>query len=279
MDILPAYKAHLETYPNSLLTRFFGLHRIMVTHESAAGMFRGYKNWWFIVMANVCYTSLGMHECYDLKGSTYNRRVCKKGQKIEHDKMYKDEDFLDRLQCDGPLGLDLDTRNKLVWQHGVDTEFLQSVGIMDYSILLHIHDTAKARAGDLGFGATTKVANPRSIFTVVLAAAKFKANRNECDSDKDDDNRSQEGKLEKRRALGEAFTSCDGYELYYLGIIDILTTYNFGRATQDFLLQSLSAVTNQKSEHSCVEPKRYRNRQMQFFRAALGYKSMSLDRA
>jgi len=275
MEILPAYRNHLETYPNSLLTKFFGLHRIMISHDCLGGIVCGYKSWWFTVQANICYTSLVMHESYDLKGSTYHRRVSKKDQKFESANMYKDEDFLDRIQQKGTLRLGTDTRNELLWQHGVDTAFLESLGIMDYSILLHIHDTTKAERGNMGFGSTAQALTPRSVFTVATVARSVAAARLRRNSNKEDKDGESFENQESRRHLGEAITSDDGSELYYIGIIDMLETFNLGRATQDFLMKAFKAVAHQNAEHSSVEPKRYRERQMQFFRAAAGFPSMA----
>lgn len=50
--------------PNTLLCRFYGLHRIKLPHG---------RKIHFVVMGNVFPTNKDVHETYDLKGSTFGR--------------------------------------------------------------------------------------------------------------------------------------------------------------------------------------------------------------
>lgn len=52
-------------YPHTLITRFFGLHKIRYTKESG-GTMRIY----FVIMANVFKTARDINVRFDLKGST-----------------------------------------------------------------------------------------------------------------------------------------------------------------------------------------------------------------
>ena len=61
---LPAYYAHVAAHPDTLLTRFYGVHRIQ---PSGVGKVR------FVVMNNFFATDLPLHRKFDLKGSTYKR--------------------------------------------------------------------------------------------------------------------------------------------------------------------------------------------------------------
>jgi 1-phosphatidylinositol-4-phosphate 5-kinase len=64
-DILKDYYDHLAKYPHTLITRFFGLHKIRYSKDSG-GKVRIY----FVIMANVFKTARDIHVRFDLKGST-----------------------------------------------------------------------------------------------------------------------------------------------------------------------------------------------------------------
>ncbi len=66
------YYDHLAMYPHTLITRFFGLHKIKY-NKSVSGKVRIY----FVIMANVFKTSRDINVRYDLKGSTQGRRTKK----------------------------------------------------------------------------------------------------------------------------------------------------------------------------------------------------------
>lgn len=62
--ILKEYYEHLVMYPHSLITRFFGLHKIKY-NLPIGGKVRIY----FVIMANVFKTARDINIRYDLKGS------------------------------------------------------------------------------------------------------------------------------------------------------------------------------------------------------------------
>lgn len=94
---------HMTNNPNSLLTRFCGLHKITtnkgcyISHplnlNSLLISFIVGRSTSFVVMQNVLPTDMHIHEQYDLKGSTVNRSV----RLAEKDDMgsiaQKDNDF------------------------------------------------------------------------------------------------------------------------------------------------------------------------------------------
>lgn len=71
-EVLKDYYDHLVLYPHSLITRFFGLHKIKY-NKPLGGKVRIY----FVIMANVFKTARDIHVRYDLKGSTQGRRTKK----------------------------------------------------------------------------------------------------------------------------------------------------------------------------------------------------------
>src|SRR6202035_1940133 len=70
--ILKDYYEHLTMYPHTLVTRFFGLHKI----KCADGKFNTQRIY-FVIMANVFNTSREINVRFDLKGSTHGRKTKK----------------------------------------------------------------------------------------------------------------------------------------------------------------------------------------------------------
>ena len=66
--IMKDYYDHLATYPHSLITRFYGLHKIRYSKASATGSSK--IRIYFVIMANVFKTAREINVRYDLKGST-----------------------------------------------------------------------------------------------------------------------------------------------------------------------------------------------------------------
>jgi hypothetical protein len=73
---------------------------------------------------------------FDLKGSTVKREV-KVSKKTPRTKTLKDVDFL-KLRMKEPINLIEIDRTFIIRQLQKDTEFLRSVNIMDYSLLLAV---------------------------------------------------------------------------------------------------------------------------------------------
>ncbi|CAA0829711.1 Phosphatidylinositol 4-phosphate 5-kinase 9 [Striga hermonthica] len=122
LRMLPNYHLHVRRYENTLITKFFGLHRIK---PSSGQKFR------FVVMGNMFCTELRIHRRFDLKGSSLGRSVNK--VEIEENTILKD---LDLNYC---FYLEPSWRDSLLQQIEIDSKFLESQRIMDYSLLLGVH--------------------------------------------------------------------------------------------------------------------------------------------
>lgn len=77
-----------------------------------------------------------IHEIYDLKGSTKGR-IHPKNIPITPQTIYKDQDWLNH---DKNLSLSPQNASLFVNQLETDIKFLQSQKIMDYSLLVGVHD-------------------------------------------------------------------------------------------------------------------------------------------
>jgi len=119
--ILQDYYSYICKHPHSLLTKFFGMHRVKPHKRKAI---------YFIITGSVFWTDVEVDKIYDLKGSTHGRRASKK------DFVKKDQDFLN----DGEfLKIGKDKAKLLKEQLRLDTDFLRKLQIMDYSLLVGIH--------------------------------------------------------------------------------------------------------------------------------------------
>lgn len=120
---LADYYFHMSNYPHSLLTRFYGLHKITST-----------KPLYFVVMGNVFETNLEIDKKYDLKGSKYGRRTNPSADKSI---ARKDLDFTSKIS------LGHERKQQLLRQLEADSEMLQRLKIIDYSFLLGVHEVEK----------------------------------------------------------------------------------------------------------------------------------------
>src|SRR5882757_9806655 len=123
--ILRDYHGYVRKNPHTLLSRFYGLHRVKLP--------RGRKIH-FVIMNNLFPPHKDIHETYDLKGSTVGRlypeeEAAKKQNKVT----LKDLNWINRRKR---LELGPEKRALLTEQLKRDSEFLKSVYVMDYSLLV-----------------------------------------------------------------------------------------------------------------------------------------------
>ena len=122
--ILPDYFRHCCDNPNTMMTRFLGMYRVKLYHLR--------RNVKFVIMNSVYYTDKYLQSFYDLKGSVIGRDA-KPGQAV-----LKDND-LRQVLPDGALALPPRERMAVRKQLDSDLDFLTSMGIMDYSMLVGVH--------------------------------------------------------------------------------------------------------------------------------------------
>ncbi|KAG0469350.1 hypothetical protein HPP92_018678 [Vanilla planifolia] len=82
LKMLPKYYEHVGVHDNTLITKFFGLHRITIKC--------GHKVR-FVVMGNMFCTELRIHQRYDLKGSSHGRST--EADKVNENTTLKDLDL------------------------------------------------------------------------------------------------------------------------------------------------------------------------------------------
>ncbi|XP_074927218.1 phosphatidylinositol 4-phosphate 5-kinase type-1 alpha isoform X3 [Chelonoidis abingdonii] len=205
--LLPGYYMNLNQNPRTLLPKFYGLYCVQA----------GGKNIRIVVMNNLLPRSVKMHLKYDLKGSTYKRRASQK----EREKVfptYKDLDFMQDIP-DG-LFLDSDMYNALCKTLQRDCLVLQSFKIMDYSLLVAVHNIDQAlRERAIMDGTsqsdTRRPATQKALYSTAMESIRGEARRGGTIETDD-----QMGGIPARNSKGERL-------LLYIGIIDVLQSYRF----------------------------------------------------
>lgn len=159
--LLPGYYMNLNQNPRTLLPKFFGLYCYRCNS----------KNIRLVAMNNLLPSAVKLHQKYDLKGSTYKRKViilfflfvlnvislllfdtlikfsflffkASKTERSKRSPTYKDLDFMEH-HPEGIL-LEADTYGALVKTIQRDCRVLESFKIMDYSLLVGIHNLDQA---------------------------------------------------------------------------------------------------------------------------------------
>ncbi|KAL1222847.1 Phosphatidylinositol 4-phosphate 5-kinase 7 [Cardamine amara subsp. amara] len=132
LRMLPRYYEHVGDHENTLITKFFGVHRITLKWG---------KKVRFVVMGNMFCTELKIHRRYDLKGSSQGRFT--ERTKIHEKTTLKDLDLAYEFHMDKLL------REALFKQIDLDCSFLESLHIIDYSLLLGLHFRAPGQLNDI----------------------------------------------------------------------------------------------------------------------------------
>ena len=145
--ILKDYYHHVETNPNTLLSQFYGLHRVKVPFG---------KKIHFVVMNNLFPPHRDIHKTFDLKGSTVGRDFKEEDLAKNPRATLKDLNWLRR---DYHLEFGPEKKNVFLDQMECDVKLLQKMKIMDYSMLVGIHDLKKGNEDNIR-GKTLQVFQP-----------------------------------------------------------------------------------------------------------------------
>lgn len=203
--LLPGYFMNLNQNKRTLLPKFYGLYCVQ-----AAG-----KNIRIVVMNNLLPSTVKMHLKYDLKGSTYKRRASAK-EREKTVPTYKDLDFMQDMQ-EGLL-MEGDKYSAVCKTIQRDCLLLQSFKIMDYSLLVGIHNLDQACREQAEAGAAADQRRPqgqKSLYSTAIEAIQAEAGGMGSTEPEH-----QTGGIPARNAKGERL-------LVYIGIIDILQSYRF----------------------------------------------------
>jgi len=228
-QIIKTYFQHLLHYPQTLITRYYGLHKIKYKRDNG-----GIQRVYFIVMANVFNTSRMISVRYDLKGSKHGRNTRRKpDEKVDPAIALKDCDFdHDGIKIDLPENV----KEALLKQIQIDVSLFQHLEINDYSVLLgvtelehgakegnllhlqHDKDSLKTTTGATFDVKVAQVLSPNYGKFPVIDEQRFKSSFFEC--------------------IDGGMLSKDKSKLYLVGIIDILTFYG-AKKQMEYTFKSL----------------------------------------
>ncbi|XP_028301316.1 phosphatidylinositol 4-phosphate 5-kinase type-1 gamma isoform X2 [Gouania willdenowi] len=251
--LLPGYYMNLNQNPRTLLPKFFGLYCVQ----------SGGKNIRVVVMNNVLPRVVRMHLKFDLKGSTYKRRASKK-EREKARPTFKDLDFMQDIQ-DG-LMLDQDTYNALVKTLQRDCLVLESFKIMDYSLLLGVHNIDQSERerqmeGCQGDNDEKRpVAQQKALYSTAMESIQGGA---ACGGTIDTDDTM--GGIPAVNGRGERL-------LLFIGIIDILQSYRLIKKLE----HTWKALVHDGDTVSVHRPGFYADRFLKFMSGSVFKKSSSL---
>ncbi|KAL6077846.1 PIPK domain-containing protein, variant 3 [Balamuthia mandrillaris] len=243
VSILPDLYRYMANNPDSLLMRFYGCHCIRMHYGDSI---------YAIVIGNSFNTDKKMHERYDLKGSWVRREVGKA-----------------HMENPSVLGMDLDLqrmgrkvivapelRHKLLQQLISDAQFLTSLNIMDYSILLGYHFTWKAKeesefeyhsaSDDEELEEEQEDADREINEAIVIPGGTPNTMGEELHNLKVSPRRrtypspqsrggSSSGKAHRPKRTSKSVPSLDGNEEYFISIIDTLQAYDWNKKIERWL--------------------------------------------
>ncbi|MCI4383485.1 hypothetical protein PGIGA_G00026970 [Pangasianodon gigas] len=250
--LLPGYYMNLNQNPRTLLPKFFGLYCVQ----------SGGKNIRVVVMNNILPRVVRMHLKYDLKGSTYKRRASKK-EREKAKPTFKDLDFMQDIP-EG-LMLDADTYNALVKTLQRDCLVLESFKIMDYSLLLGLHNLDQAEREQNTEGSQSSSDGKRPPAQKALYSTAMESIQGASACGEDIDTEDTMGGIPAVNSKGERL-------LLYIGIIDILQSYRLIKKLE----HTWKALVHDGDTVSVHRPSFYADRFFRFMSSTVFRKSTSL---
>uniref|UniRef100_A0A8C1JQC0 Phosphatidylinositol-4-phosphate 5-kinase, type I, gamma b n=3 Tax=Cyprinus carpio TaxID=7962 RepID=A0A8C1JQC0_CYPCA len=250
--LLPGYYMNLNQNPRTLLPKFFGLYCVQ----------SGGKNIRIVVMNNILPRIVRMHLKFDLKGSTYKRRASKK-EREKSKPTFKDLDFMQDVQ-DGLL-LDVDTYNALVKTLQRDCLVLESFKIMDYSLLLGVHNLDQAEREQQMEGSQSSSDEKRPAAQRALYSTAMESIQGGAACGGSIDTEDTMGGIPAVNGKGERL-------LLFIGIIDILQSYRLVKKLE----HTWKALVHDGDTVSVHRPNFYADRFFRFMSSTVFRKSSSL---
>ncbi|XP_069778320.1 phosphatidylinositol-4-phosphate 5-kinase, type I, beta a isoform X3 [Narcine bancroftii] len=252
--LLPGYYMNLNQNPRTLLPKFYGLYCMQ----------SGGTNIRIVVMNNVLPCSVRMHQKYDLKGSTYKRRASRREREKDMP-TFKDLDFIQDMP-DG-LFFDAETYHALIKTLQRDCRVLESFKIMDYSLLLGIHNldlACKEKENEVE-NLQTAPDGKRTAGQKVLYSTALESIQGVTKSGESVGTDETMGGIPAKNSKGERV-------LLYMAIIDILQSYRFIKKLE----HSWKALVHDGDSVSVHRPGFYADRFLKFMNSRVFKKTLSL---
>ncbi|KDO32428.1 hypothetical protein SPRG_22110 [Saprolegnia parasitica CBS 223.65] len=275
-SIAPEYGSYLLSHPDSLLTRFYGCHSVQLYGST----------FYFVVMANLFSdNSKTIHRRYDIKGSWVNRSAKQptKGKSVtcrhcngkfifgvadaesnacplrvggnhEPNVILKDNDLTQKVRLN-------EAEAEELYAHICkDASFLASHGIMDYSLLMGVHNVEYRVTDDMELE-LEETENSKSLLLNNNIKMKARdgsvAKMRDPMAAEDEDALLSEGLPHLFNGTRRANTVV-GPACYYFGIIDILQLWNFDKKLERGF--KLHVLRKDPDGLSAVPPTAYKDR-------------------
>lgn len=244
--LLPKYHKYIvECHGDTLLPQYLGLYRATVDS----------KEYYYIILRSIFSLNKTIHKKYDLKGSRIDREATE-AEKSKDLPTFKDNDFTrDSIK----VIVNADKKTDLFDKMRKDVEFLSAQNIMDYSLLIGIHEEDRLDSDDdLDADCAT---NGRS---------EFDDSADDSPSSPAEDNRNM---MMRSNSVTSGEVLIDGerfaieskrdarHEIYYMGIIDVLTYYGSNKKAAH---AAKTVKHGAGAEISTVKPHHYATRFMDF---------------
>ncbi|KAF2717851.1 SAICAR synthase-like protein [Polychaeton citri CBS 116435] len=269
--VLRDYYDHVTQNPNTLLSQFYGLHRVKMPLG---------RKIHFVVMNNLFPPNRDIHRTFDLKGSTLGRDFKEEDLEKNPRATLKDLNWLRRnLHLEfGPT-----KKEAFVVQMQKDVALLQRLNIMDYSLLVGIHDLERGNEENLR-DKTLSVFQPGGAVGTEPEMGALTRTPSKMEASKRAKELREMVKKERPKPIGQDldqmadvrkgqyFYADDGgfcathednragEEIYYLGIIDCLTRYGFAKKVEHMW----KGWGGKASQISPIPPQRYGDRFVRF---------------
>ncbi|CAN3356110.1 phosphatidylinositol 4-phosphate 5-kinase Mss4p [Diutina catenulata] len=258
LRILKDYHSHVRDNPNTLISQFYGLHRVKMPLRS------GSKTVHFVVMNNLFPPHRTIHCKYDLKGSTFGRVTSLPGDATEQSKLMANSEVTlkDQNWLESGRHIHFGPRKKDIFfaQLERDVQFLEKINVMDYSLLFGVHDAAQGNAFDApklsvfdpqGSDAyALALTHPRDIAPDELPETVYPGRSRFIFYGHD-------GGIRATNPNNEPLP-----EIYYLGIIDCLTRYGVKKRVETLL----RSMAHPRATISAVPAREYGERFLRFIK-------------
>ncbi|MGH0162276.1 UNVERIFIED_CONTAM: hypothetical protein FKN15_048451, partial [Acipenser sinensis] len=241
----PCSQYVVKCHGSTLLPQFLGMYRLSVDSEDT----------YMLVMRNMFSHRLIVHRKYDLKGSLVSREASDK-EKVKELPTFKDMDFLNKCQ---KVYVDEEQKERFMEKLNRDVDFLVHLRIMDYSLLVGIHDVQRVELEEEEEVANEEEVELENGLGMVPSMGSYGNSPDGIG-----------GYLNAHKPLGPgefdpyidvyAIKSAQGAphkEVYFMGLIDILTQYD---AKKKAAHAAKTVKHGAGAEISTVNPEQYAKR-------------------
>jgi len=276
LKILKNYYEHIKNNPDTLICKIYGLHRVKIPYG---------KKIHFIVMANIFPPDKDIHVKYDLKGSKIGRFIPTEEEINNKLAVLKD---LNWIKNEKKLYLGDRKKEVFIKQLEKDVKFLSDNNVMDYSLLVGCHNMNKGNQENIRDTTLSIIEpNPESLSkqsaminnrnSKAIAIVRAFAESDPVSLGSTGVSLLPNDTPEERKHFifsqdGGGFQATDQNneplpEIYFLGIIDIFTNYNFTKRCESIF----KSIVSDSKTVSAVNPKFYAKRFLSFIKSQIGH--------